>query len=395
MSVDYSALALYATVRASILVERLVGQDFFSKLSISDREDSIAMAILLARSLKPKRLLELAASSVLPANLPCDGFLKLYSATDKKTRSISRLLLAETKNMPAPTHKIVRHIVCSGGKRLRARLVIASAMLLGYQGKDAITLGAAIEAIHCASLLHDDVVDGSKMRRGLPVAHNLWGAQASVLVGDFLFARAFSLMCQQKNLDILALLSQTAISLTRGEIRQLYSAHALDMREKECIQIIKDKTGALFRAATMSGAMLATKNLNTHKALAEFGEQFGIGFQLVDDMLDYVSESKTIGKCRGDDLRDGKITYPLALCIARVNNNERKRVTKLFGNRSCGVEEVEEVVALMQKYNCLNDCYAAAVAALKQGASAIDGVGETQIQDILKNACLASVERLS
>ena len=343
------------------------------------------------------------------------GFDALFEETNLDVQAVSRLLLAETSELVSPIPHIVQHIVSSGGKRLRARLVIASARLLGYRGGYGdgggaldtsgsgcssgsggdIVLGAVIEAIHCASLLHDDVVDGSKMRRGLPVANFLWGAQASVLVGDFLFARAFALMCGEKNLEILQLLSRTAVRLTQGEVRQLYSARALAMPEDECLDIIKDKTATLFGAATTSGALLARGSEKQRQALASFGENFGIGYQLADDMLDYVAQRSSLGKQRGDDLRDGKITYPLILGVARANKKERKRIKQLFANKACRGAQVEEVLGIMQRYDCLEDCSTLAREYLLQGAAAIEGVGDARLRVIMQQACIASINRIS
>lgn len=382
------------------------------------------MTILSATSLKRSKLamLWVAVSSRLARSSQYSlknnsrdefhGFDALFAETDLGVQAVSNLLLAETSELVSPIPQVVRHIVLSGGKRLRARLVIASAKLLGYKGEGAggggsggggsgggsggdVALGAAIEAIHCASLLHDDVVDGSKMRRGLPVANFLWGAQASVLVGDFLFARAFALMCSEKNLQILELLSKTAVRLTQGEVRQLYNARALSMPESECLDIIKDKTATLFRAATMSGALLARGTDTQIKALASFGENFGIGYQLADDMLDYVAQRSSLGKKRGDDLRDGKITYPLVLCVARASKKEQRRLKQLFANKACQERQVEEVLDIMQRYDCLEDCSELARTHLLQSAEAIEGVGEARLRTIMQQACLESLKRIS
>ena len=372
------------------------------------------MTILSATSLKRSKLalLWVAVSSKLVRSSQYSlknnsrdefhGFDALFAETDLGVQAVSNLLLAETSELVSPIPQVVRHIVLSGGKRLRARLVIASAKLLGYKGEGGgggnggdVALGAAIEAIHCASLLHDDVVDGSKMRRGLPVANFLWGAQASVLVGDFLFARAFALMCSEKNLQILELLSKTAVRLTQGEVRQLYNARALSMPESECLDIIKDKTATLFRAATMSGALLARGSDTQIQALASFGENFGIGYQLADDMLDYVAQRSSLGKKRGDDLRDGKITYPLVLCVARASKKEQRKIKQLFANKASQERQVEEVLDIMQRYDCLEDCSELARTHLLQSAEAIEGVGEARLRAIMQQACLESLKRIS
>ncbi len=340
----------------------------------------------------------------LKTSLPFEGFSDLCAETEEQTKAISQLLLEETLGLAAPLPDVVRHIVSAGGKRLRSRLLIASVKLLGCQGeekilneaknKETILLGGAIEAIHCASLLHDDVVDGSKMRRGLPTAHRLWGAQASVLVGDFLFARAFDLMCRQSEIGILTLLSQTALRLTQGEVRQLYSARALSMTLDESLEIIRDKTGALFSAATLSAALLARAPARERDALALFGEQFGIGYQLADDMLDYLGESRTLGKRRGDDLRDGKVTYPLVLCLSRVDRRQRRRIEGLLARSDCGSDEIDEVVGFMRERDCFEDCAAVAEGALVRGAEALEGIGDGRVRGILQRVCLSSLKRL-
>ena len=372
------------------------------------------MTSLLASSLKlgtrrAENRAPVAGSKVLTKELskvstkvlaPFEGFKDLCAETEQETQAVSRLLLEETQGLAIPLPDVVRHIVAKGGKRLRSRLLIASAKLLGFQSKktvakETILLGAAIEAIHCASLLHDDVVDGSKMRRGLPAAHHVWGAQASVLVGDFLFARAFDLMCRQSEMGVLALLSQTALRLTEGEVRQLYSARALSMTAAESLDIVRDKTGALFRAATMSAALLARAPEKETRALAFFGEQFGIGYQLADDMLDYLGESDTLGKRRGDDLRDGKVTYPLVLCLSRVDRKQRGRIEQLLARSDCAAEQIDEVASLMRDKGCFDDCEAIAKAALMAGAEALEGIGDARLRGILQRACLSSLKRLS
>ena len=370
------------------------------------------MTSLLASSLKlgtrrAENRAPVAGSKVLPSTMsvPFEGFKDLCAETEQETQAVSRLLLEETQGLAIPLPDVVRHIVAKGGKRLRSRLLIASAKLLGFQSKEkalqdrslkeTILLGAAIEAIHCASLLHDDVVDGSKMRRGLPAAHHVWGAQASVLVGDFLFARAFDLMCRQSEMGVLALLSQTALRLTEGEVRQLYSARALSMTAAESLDIVRDKTGALFRAATMSAALLARAPEKETRALAFFGEQFGIGYQLADDMLDYLGESDTLGKRRGDDLRDGKVTYPLVLCLSRVDRKQRGRIEQLLARSDCAAEQIDEVASLMRDKGCFDDCEAIAKAALMAGAEALEGIGDVRLRGILQRACLSSLKRLS
>jgi octaprenyl-diphosphate synthase len=220
--------------------------------------------------------------------------------------------------------QLAAHIVAAGGKRLRPLLTLAAARLCGYQGERHVKLAACVEFIHTATLLHDDVVDESLLRRGLASANAVFGNQASVLVGDFLFARAFQLMVEDGSLVVLGILSQAAATIAEGEVLQLVTQNDLSTSETRYLEVIKGKTAALFAAACEVGAVVADRSRDEAAALAEFGMNLGIAFQLVDDALDYAADPSVLGKAIGDDFREGKMTLPVLLAYQSGDAAERE-----------------------------------------------------------------------
>lgn len=216
-------------------------------------------------------------------------------------------LQSDIMMIPAIGH----YIVNSGGKRLRPLLCLLTARLFGYQGERHIPLSVVVEFIHTASLLHDDVVDSSDQRRGAPSANGVWGNQASVLVGDYLFSRAFQMMVSDGDMAMLKLMSDVTNALAEGEVLQLSRTFHLEMTEAECLEVIERKTAVLFKAASEVGAHTAGQSANVVAAMAEYGMCLGVAFQLMDDALDYLAESEDTGKPVGHDLEEGKITLPL------------------------------------------------------------------------------------
>ncbi len=207
--------------------------------------------------------------------------------------------------------QLAAHIVAAGGKRIRPLLTLASARMCGYSGERHVQLAACVEFIHTATLLHDDVVDESVLRRGLSSANAIFGNKASVLVGDFLFARAFQLMVADGSLRVLEILSLAAATIAEGEVLQLVIQNDLSTSEEQYLEVIRGKTAALFIAACQVGAVVADRPVREEQALAEFGAKLGMAFQLVDDALDYAADQATLGKTVGDDFREGKVTLPV------------------------------------------------------------------------------------
>src|SRR5690606_14386993 len=219
--------------------------------------------------------------------------------------------------------ELASHLINSGGKRLRPMLTIAAAHLCGYKGGDHIKLAASVEFLHTATLLHDDVVDESDLRRGKKTARMLWGNQASVLVGDFLLGRAFRLMVETRSLRALEIIANAASIIAEGEVMQLAAAKDTSTTEDAYMRVIQAKTAALFAAAAEVGAVVADRGADEAAALESYGRNLGIAFQLVDDALDYSGRAATLGKNVGDDFREGKITLPVVLAFRRGDREER------------------------------------------------------------------------
>jgi len=219
--------------------------------------------------------------------------------------------------------QLAGHIIASGGKRLRPMLTLGSARLCGYVGERQIGLAAAVEFIHTASLLHDDVVDGSDLRRGDATANVLWGNQPSVLVGDFLFSRAFQVMVADGSLEVLRVLANASAIISEGEVMQLETLNKIDIPEEKYLDIVTAKTAALFSAASRIGAVISGKGGAEEDALESYGRNLGIAFQLVDDSLDYSAQQVTLGKTVGDDFRECKVTLPVLLAYRRTKDKDR------------------------------------------------------------------------
>jgi len=233
------------------------------------------------------------------------------------------LLITARMESPVPViPALADHLIAAGGKRLRPLLTVAAARLAGARDDECLKLAAAVEFVHTATLLHDDVVDGSKLRRGKVAAHLIWGGSSSVLVGDFLFARAFELMVEAGSLRALHILAKASSVIAEGEVLQLTRAHDLNLDEKTYLEIIGAKTAELFAAAAEAGAVSAKAPEREITALRQFGFNLGIAFQLVDDALDYGGATETLGKNAGDDFREGKATLPLLLAISRSGPRE-------------------------------------------------------------------------
>lgn len=251
--------------------------------------------------------------------------------------------------------ELAGHIVASGGKRLRPLMTLASAKLCGYSGERHIQLAACVEFIHTATLLHDDVVDESDLRRGNATANALWGNQASVLVGDFLFSRAFQLMVQDGSLRVLDILSTASAIIAEGEVLQLITANDTATSEDAYLEVISSKTAALFSAACRVGAVVSDRPKAEEEALESYGRNLGIAFQLVDDVLDFSAKQATLGKTVGDDFREGKITLPIILAFRRGDDAERAFWNRTLEELDQKDGDLEHAMGLLEKHGALND----------------------------------------
>lgn len=252
-----------------------------------------------------------------------DALTRLVGLVGPDLAKTNRAIVERMHSPVALIPQLAAHIVAAGGKRLRPLLTLAAARMCGYEGERHVSLAACVEFIHTATLLHDDVVDESLLRRGAPSANAAFGNKASVLVGDFLFARAFQLMVDDGSLRVLAILSQAAATIAEGEVLQLVIQHDLSTPLDRYLDVIRGKTAALFIAACQVGAIVADRPEAEEHALAEYGSNLGMAFQLVDDALDYAADQAKLGKTVGDDFREGKVTLPVLAAVAAGSEADR------------------------------------------------------------------------
>ena len=268
---------------------------------------------------------------------------------------VNATILARTGSQVTMIPEVANHLINSGGKRLRPMLTIAMANLTGYSGDGHVKLAAAVEFMHTATLLHDDVVDESDMRRGKLAARKLWGNEASVLVGDFLLGQAFRMMVEVGSLRALEILSGAATVIAEGEVMQLAAAKNTATTEDDYLAVIRGKTAELFAAACEVGPVLAARSKDDLAACRSFGMNLGIAFQLVDDALDYGGKAAKLGKNVGDDFREGKITLPVVLSFRRGNAEERSFWTAAMEKGAAAPADLEHAIALMTRHRALED----------------------------------------
>ena len=259
-----------------------------------------------------------------------DGLVELASSD---MRGVNAIISARMQSPVSVIPALADHLINAGGKRLRPLLTVAAARLLGSADESCLKLAAAVEFIHTATLLHDDVIDSSQLRRGKVAAHLIWGAPSSVLVGDYLFARAFELMVEAGSLTALDILAKAAGVISEGEVLQLTRSHDLDLTQDVYIEIIRAKTAELFAAAAEAGAVSAGASDDACRSMRSYGLNLGLAFQLVDDALDYGGTTEALGKNAGDDFREGKATLPLLLAIARTGAAEAAFWERTIGRR--------------------------------------------------------------
>jgi octaprenyl-diphosphate synthase len=296
----------------------------------------------------------------------------LVALTAGDLERVNAMIAARMSSPVALIPKLADHLVGAGGKRLRPLMTIAAAQLCGYQGESHIKLAACVEFIHSATLLHDDVVDGSELRRGRPAANAIWGNKASVLVGDFLFTRAFELMVEVGSLEVLGILSGASSVIAEGEVLQLSTSNNTGTSEATYLEVIKAKTAKLFSAAAEVSPVIAGRAAAERAALASYGMNLGIAFQLVDDALDYGGTSVKLGKAVGDDFREGKITLPVILAFLRGDAVERTFWTRVMEGLEQEGSDLAHAIELLHRHNALADTLERA---RHYGAMARDALG--------------------
>ncbi len=261
-------------------------------------------------------------------------------------KHLDRYITSEVKLIPEVSH----HLIDSGGKRFRPLLLLISSRLCGYSGEHRFALAAVIEFIHTASLLHDDVIDQATIRRGKTSANNIWGNAASVLVGDFLYSKAFKLLSEISDLTLLKLMSGITNTMSEGEVFQLMKCGDVDITEEEYLAIIKKKTAVLLSAACAAGAILGSAPQNKVEAIGRFGYKIGMAFQITDDTLDYMAREREFGKSIGKDLEEGKMTLPLIFALKNATQEEKDQARNLITNKEGNGKAIPAILNLIQKY---------------------------------------------
>ncbi len=286
-----------------------------------------------------------------------DPMIALVAADLNRVNSV---ILERMQSEVALIPELAGHLIAGGGKRMRPMLTLACARLLDYPGARHHKLAAAVEFIHTATLLHDDVVDGSGLRRGKRTANIIWGNPASVLVGDFLFSRSFELMVEDGSLKVLRILSRASAIIAEGEVDQLTAQRRVETSEDHYLAIISAKTAALFAAACRIAAVVAERDEAVEDALDAYGRNLGIAFQLVDDAIDYASDAGTMGKGVGDDFRDGKVTLPVILAHARGSADDRAFWRDAMEGRRVADEDLAHATGLLERTGAIGDTLARA-----------------------------------
>jgi len=246
--------------------------------------------------------------------------------------------------------QVAGHLLFSGGKRLRPLLMVLSARLCGYDGNYEKTFSTIFEYLHAATLLHDDLVDEATLRRGKPVAHSIWGNAITVLVGDFLLARSLSIAAETKRPDVIKVVAEITENMSQGEIHQLMKKGCIDLTETEYMEIIERKTAVLFQGTCRVGALISGVSKEKENALAGYGFNIGIAFQMVDDLLDYSQNTPALGKKVGADLKEGKLTLPVIYSLKSAAATDRIRMEKIIKNKDFSMEDFETLIAIMKKY---------------------------------------------
>ena len=320
---------------------------------------------------------------------------KIISLTSDRMLKVNNMIIEKMKSEIPLISDIASYILNSGGKRLRPILALASAKLLNYEGPlNDIFLASAIELIHTATLLHDDVVDDSKTRRGYKTANGLWGNQSTILVGDFLFSRAFELMVETKSLDVLKTLSYASCKISEGEIYQLISQNNPQTSKKEYIKIITGKTSELFSAACKAGAIIATNDIKKIYALETYGKNLGIAYQLIDDALDYNADPIKLGKSIGDDFKTGKVSLPIIIAWEASTSEEQKFWNRVIREMDQEKNDFNTAKNIINKYDGLTKTIELANFYAQNAISSLSAFKDSEIKSSFIEAAKFASNRL-
>ena len=323
-----------------------------------------------------------------------DSYNDLRSLVDQKIFLVEHKIKLRLESDVNLIHKMVTHHLGSGGKKLRALLTLGCSELCGYsKGLRDVNLASCIELIHCATLLHDDVIDKSLVRRGKKTINNIWGNQSSILLGDYLLSRCFEIMVEDGDKEILKLLSSTSSTIAQGEVLQLQHKGEIDMLEEIYLKIISSKTAALFAAATKVGGIISNKSNREKDALQFYGKNLGLTFQIADDTLDYNSNVNLFGKKIGKDFFEGNVTLPAILVYQHANVNEKEFLKKIFKQNKKNEQDFQLMLKLISKYNVINQCYKKAEYFINLAANSLSVFKPSKEKNILENLTSFSLDR--
>ena len=323
-----------------------------------------------------------------------NSYYELKSSVEDKLILVEERIKTKLSSNVELVDEMTKYHIRTGGKKLRALLTLGSSKLCGYsKGSRDVNLAACVELIHAATLMHDDVIDNSDIRRGKKTLNSIWGNQSSILVGDYLLSRCFEMMVEDGNLEILKLLSTTSAEISQGEVLQLQHHGEIDMLEETYLKIISAKTASLFAAATKVGSIIANKENKIKDALEFYGKNLGLTFQIADDTLDYNSELKIFGKVIGNDFYEGKITLPIILLYQKTNLDEKLYIKKIFEKNERSQEEFQKILSMIKKYNIILECYKKAEHFINLASNSLSMFEDSKEKDILKKLTSFSLER--
>ena len=333
--------------------------------------------------------------SVIPLKKEINNsYLELKNLVGSKLDDVSQRIKYKLASEINLIHKMTNHHLNSGGKRIRSLLTLVSAKLCGYKdGSRDVNLAACVELIHNATLLHDDVIDNSKFRRGVKTANSIWGNQSSILVGDYLLSRCFEMMVEDGSQEILKLLSSTSSRIAQGEVLQLEHKGEVDLLEETYFNIINMKTASLFAAATKVGACLGNRSKKEKDALESYGKNLGLAFQIADDALDYFSSKTIFGKKIGKDFYEGKTTLPLIIIFQRGNSEERNFLKEIFKKKKRNEDDFSETLALINKYKAVQASFKRAEYFVNVSYDALGIIQHSEEKKILQNLTEFSLNR--
>ena len=323
-----------------------------------------------------------------------NSYLELKNLVGNRLESVTQQINYKLSSEINLIQKMINHHLKSGGKRIRPLLTLGCSKLCGYKdGSRDINLAACVELIHNATLLHDDVIDNSEIRRGIKTSNTIWGNQSSILVGDYLFSRCFEMMVEDGSPEILKLLSSTSSRIAQGEVLQLEYKGEIDILEETYFTIINSKTAALFAAATKVAACITSKSKKEKDALESYGRNLGLAFQIADDALDYYSTKTIFGKEIGKDFFEGKVTLPIIFLCQKANAEEKLYLEKIFKKKTRSKIEFNETQNLIKKYNSINSCFKRAEHFINISYNALNIFKPSMEKTILQNLTSYSLER--